>query len=185
MRVDDRVRPTHLAQPQALAVRRHGPALDRRGDARSQAAVPQADRLLRPSPSSPSPSNAISSPKTSRRRPPTSRYARHCLTVTPGPSPRSSTTIETHHRDRRHPARGIHGPRSAANSLGRPHIGHRISSWRPTKPYWRVPGRTARRRTSTNKLQPVLQGSEFARDKMTESSGLVRPSTGLGRLVNS
>ena len=48
VRVDDRVRPPHLAQRQALAVRRHVPALDRRRDARSRTTVPPNHRPRRP-----------------------------------------------------------------------------------------------------------------------------------------
>ena len=47
-RVDDRDRPAHQPQRQALAVRRHVPALDRRRDARSRAASSAGHRLQRP-----------------------------------------------------------------------------------------------------------------------------------------
>jgi putative transposase len=45
VRVDDRVRPSHQPQRQALAQRRHVPALDRRRNARGPTAVPARDRL--------------------------------------------------------------------------------------------------------------------------------------------
>ncbi len=48
VRVDDRDRPLHAAQRQALAGRRHAQALDRRRDARRRAAVPADHRLPRP-----------------------------------------------------------------------------------------------------------------------------------------
>src|ERR671930_122079 len=48
VRVDDRDRPPHLAQRQALAERRHVSALDRCRDARSRAPVPQDHRPHRP-----------------------------------------------------------------------------------------------------------------------------------------
>ena len=48
LRVDDRVRPTQLPQRQALAVRQHGAALDRRRDAGGRASVPAHHRLPRP-----------------------------------------------------------------------------------------------------------------------------------------
>ena len=47
VRVDDRDRPPHQPQRQALAVRRHVPALDRRRDARSRAPVPHASSATR------------------------------------------------------------------------------------------------------------------------------------------
>jgi putative transposase len=47
VRVDDRHRPTRCAQRQALAERRHVPALDRRRHARSRSPVPQDHRLPR------------------------------------------------------------------------------------------------------------------------------------------
>jgi transposase-like protein len=47
VRVDDRDRPLHAAQRQALAGRRHAQALDRRRDARRRAAVPADHRLSR------------------------------------------------------------------------------------------------------------------------------------------
>ena len=52
VRVDDRDRPPHPAQRQALAGRRHAQALDRRRDARRRAAVPTDHRLPATSPSS-------------------------------------------------------------------------------------------------------------------------------------
>ena len=48
VRVDDRDRPPHPAQRQALAGRRHAQALDRRRHARRRAAVPPDHRLPRP-----------------------------------------------------------------------------------------------------------------------------------------
>ncbi len=48
MRVDDRDRPLHAAQREALAGRRHAQALDRRRHARRRAAVPTDHRLPRP-----------------------------------------------------------------------------------------------------------------------------------------
>ncbi len=48
MRVDDRDRPPHQPQRQALEERRHVPQVDRRRHARSRAAVPQDHRLQRP-----------------------------------------------------------------------------------------------------------------------------------------
>ena len=48
VRVDDRDRPLHAAQRQALAGRRHAQALDRRRHARRRAAVPTDHRLPRP-----------------------------------------------------------------------------------------------------------------------------------------
>ena len=45
---DDRDRPLHAAQREALAGRRHAQALDRRRDARRRAAVPTDHRLPRP-----------------------------------------------------------------------------------------------------------------------------------------
>ena len=48
VRVDDRHRPHHAAQRQALVLRGDGPAVDRRRDARSREAVPQGHRLHRP-----------------------------------------------------------------------------------------------------------------------------------------
>ena len=48
VRVDDRDRPLHPAQRQALAGRRHAQALDRRRHARRRAAVPADHRLPRP-----------------------------------------------------------------------------------------------------------------------------------------
>ena len=48
VRVDDRDRPLHPAQRQALAGRRHAQALDRRRHARRRAAVPPDHRLPRP-----------------------------------------------------------------------------------------------------------------------------------------
>jgi len=47
-RVDGRVHAPHQPQRQALAIRRHVPALDRRRHARSRTAVPQDHRLHRP-----------------------------------------------------------------------------------------------------------------------------------------
>ena len=60
VRVDDRHRPHHPAQRQALVLRRDGPALDRRRDARSREAVPQGHRLHASCPTSRSRSNADS-----------------------------------------------------------------------------------------------------------------------------
>jgi putative transposase len=48
VRVDDRMRPAQRAQRQALAVGRHGAALDRYRDARGRAPVPAHHRLRRP-----------------------------------------------------------------------------------------------------------------------------------------
>ena len=48
VRVDDRDRPLHAAQREALAGRRHAQALDRRRHARRRAAVPADHRLPRP-----------------------------------------------------------------------------------------------------------------------------------------
>ena len=47
LRVDDRMRPAHQPQRQALAVRRDVPTLDRRRHARSRASVPADHRLPR------------------------------------------------------------------------------------------------------------------------------------------
>ena len=96
-RVDDRDRPPHQPQRQALAIRRHVPALDRRRHARSRAAVPQSHRLQRPRqardrgrarPHRP----ARPSPPRPPRRPPRSPPPDN---ITPGPPSRSSTTDGT------------------------------------------------------------------------------------------
>ena len=76
VRVDDRHRPHHPAQRQALVLRRDGAAVDRRRDARSREAVPQGDRLHRATRASRSRSNADStfpSPTPPRPRRPRSQ----------------------------------------------------------------------------------------------------------------
>ena len=77
---------THPAQRQALVLRRDGAAVDRRRDARSREAVPQGDRLHRPTPprgrdrtpTPPSPAQPAHDPG--------GRDRSHCVTITPGPS---------------------------------------------------------------------------------------------------
>ena len=72
VRVDDRDRPPHQPQRQALAERRHVPALDRRRHARSRDTSSAASSATATSPSSPSPSSATSppsAPPTPRPRP--------------------------------------------------------------------------------------------------------------------
>ena len=94
VRVDDRVRPPHQPQRQALAVRRHGAPLDSRRHARSRTPIPQvigyrdlAKLAL-----------AIERDLARTNHPVPDRggrYPRHCLNVTPGPPSRSSTTNGT------------------------------------------------------------------------------------------
>jgi putative transposase len=84
-RVDDRHRPRHPPQRQALELRRDEHALDRRRDARSRNPVPQSPGLPRPRhhryrdrtrpPPPPSPPRAGG------------HHNRHCVTITPGPPP--------------------------------------------------------------------------------------------------
>jgi Domain of unknown function (DUF4158) len=83
-KVDDRLRPHHAAQRQALDLGRDGNALDRRRDARSREAVPQGHRLHRATttrgrdrtPTPPSPPHP--------RHDPGSRDRSHYVTITPG-----------------------------------------------------------------------------------------------------
>ncbi len=104
VRVDDRDRPPHPAEREALVVRGDGAALDRRRHARSTAAVSEhhllprtrqprhRDRTQRPS---------TPSPRRGAHPDQGGVYARHCLTVTPGPPPKStargtSSALATH-----------------------------------------------------------------------------------------
>jgi integrase/recombinase XerD len=87
LRVDDRVRPSQLAERQALAKRGDVPALDRCRNARGRAAVPPNHR--------PQGSRQARSHSRTRDRPAHhhtrirgGRYARHRLNITPGPSPK-------------------------------------------------------------------------------------------------
>src|SRR4051794_17961214 len=88
------MRPAQRAQRQALAIGRHGAALDRCRDARGRAPVPAHHRLHRPRQARhrdrarPRPTDR---PHPHRR----GRYAHHHLTVTPGPPSRNSTTSGT------------------------------------------------------------------------------------------
>ena len=93
LRVDDRVRPPHQPQRQALAIGRHGAPLDRRRHARSRTTIPQNHRL-------PGPREAGTRDRT-RPRPHDhpvpdrgNRYPRHCL-ITNGPPSQNSTTRGT------------------------------------------------------------------------------------------
>ena len=87
VRVDDRDRPLHAAQREALAGRRHAQALDRRRHARRRAAVPTDHRLPRPRQAR----HRRRAPRPPRRpeepRPPGGPRARYRLTVNPGGSP--------------------------------------------------------------------------------------------------
>lgn len=101
-RVDDRDRPLHPAQRQALAGRRHAQALDRCRHAASRAAVPQDHRLQRPrearhrdrtTPPLPRGRRQRHAPQEHRVR----RGARYRLTITipGGIATQSSTTTRT------------------------------------------------------------------------------------------
>ncbi len=98
MRIDDRDRPPHPAQREALVLRRDGAALDRRRHARSREAVSQDHRLPRPRhPRRRDRTRPRASPSHRSRRHPDQggRYRPHRLTVTPGPPPRNSTARGT------------------------------------------------------------------------------------------
>src|ERR1019366_8443179 len=83
VRVDDRDRPPHPAQRQALAGRRHAQALDRRWHAPSRAAVPTDHRL--PTPRQARDSDRTSHPHCQQEpRPPGDRRARYRVTVNRG-----------------------------------------------------------------------------------------------------
>ena len=83
VRVDDRDRPLHAAQREALAGRRHAQALDRRRDARRRAAVPEDHRLPRPRQARDR--DRASRPPRCREepRPPGDSPARYRVTVSP------------------------------------------------------------------------------------------------------
>jgi site-specific DNA recombinase len=86
VRVDDRHRPYHAAQRQALVLRRDGTALDRRRDARSREAVPQGDRL-HPATAARDRDRTTTPPSPAQPdHDPGSRHPSHCVTITPGPS---------------------------------------------------------------------------------------------------
>ena len=85
VRVDDRHRPHHAAQRQALVLRRDGPAVDRRRDARSREAVPQGDRLHRPTPPRGRDRTTTPPSPAQPRHDPGGRDRSHCVTITPGP----------------------------------------------------------------------------------------------------
>ena len=91
VRVDDRDRPPHPAQRQALVLGRDGAALDRRRHARSRTAVSEDHRLPRPRhPRRRDRTRPRPSPSLRRRSHPDQgdRYRRHRLTITPGPPPK-------------------------------------------------------------------------------------------------
>ena len=85
VRVDDRHRPQHPAQRQALDLRGDGAAVDRRRDARSRTAVPQGHRVHRPA--SPRGRDRATTPPSPAQQPhdPGGRDRSHCVTITPGP----------------------------------------------------------------------------------------------------
>ena len=85
VRVDDRHRSNHPAQRQALVQWRDGTQVDRHRDARSREAVPQGDRLHRPT-APRGRDRTTTPPSTVKPHPnPRGRDRSHCVTITTGP----------------------------------------------------------------------------------------------------